>query len=58
MQKNIDHEINVFNCIKAQIFSHPNLLGIYDIISDSDKMYKVLELCEKDCTLEDFILQR
>ena len=58
MQKNIDHEINVFNSIKAQIFSHPNLLGIYDIISDCDKMYKVLELCEKDCTLEDFILQR
>jgi len=58
MIKNINHEINVFNSIKADIFSHPNLLGIYDIISDCDKMYKVLELCEKDCTLEDFIQQR
>lgn len=38
-----------------KINTHPNLIPIYDIFDQDNKLYIVMELCEKDQTLSKYI---
>ena len=55
--KIIRNEINMYKKLSSTIKTHPNLITIHDIFLTKNYIYIVMELCEKNCSLKEYIFQ-
>ncbi len=52
--KTIKNEVQLFQKFNHKLMTHPNLITIHDVYQNSNNIYIVMELCDKDCTLKDY----
>ncbi len=53
--RSIDSEVRTYNKMNFKINSHPNLVSIHDVYLTADNMYIVMELCDKNQVLYNYI---